>query len=223
MRMGYVSLTVLLGVACSACLQTAPTSLPRHATPTQITQQLVRLADVAEHGHNRSDRLAAAQQGQALAQSCVRQHPDVVACRYYRAVHTGLYHQLHPFGYQKGLTRMLADCEVVNARAPQLADAGCYRMIGQIFSQLPQTAFRPEHLVRDLDRAATALKTAVSLAPRSLENQLALCEVTLALGETAAARGPCTSAAALLPALAATPGYSTWKSALAQAERQLQR
>lgn len=185
--------------------------------------QLAALAEVAEFGDSRAARLAAAKEGMRIGDRCVHREPKNPACYYYRAVHTGLYYQLHIFGYQKGLVRMLADCEVVNRSAPKFADAGCYRMIGQIFLQLPQTAFRPGQLVRDLDRARAALDQAIRLAPKSLENQIAMCETALAMDDWVAGRRACSAAEQLLPQHRGSKGFAEWQRLLAAAQAELKR
>lgn len=214
------ALLSIAAIFLGACTQQA--TAPRLAASAAAGEtQLAQLATTAEYAPARGERLAAATAGMRLAQQFQQRHPQHPAGHYYHAVLTGLYHQIHIFGYQRGLASMLADCAVVQRLDERYADAGCYRMTGQIFTQLPQTAFRPGQLVRDLDRADTALQAAVRLAPRSFENQLALCEATLALGDAARARRACGSADQLLAAQRSAPGYAAWAQAVQTAKRQL--
>jgi hypothetical protein len=69
--------------------------------------------------------------------------PEEAGCYYYRAVNTGLYHEVKIVGYQKGVKQMIEDCEMVIKLDPKYDHGGAYRILGQIYTKLPQTTGRP--------------------------------------------------------------------------------
>lgn len=212
--------TVLMSsISCTSSRQSL--SEIRTVNRAPLWEQLAPLATQAEYGKDRAARLAAAKTGRTLADTCVQQHPREPGCYYYRAVLTGLYYGMTIMGYQSGLTQMVADCERLITIDPAFADAGAYRILGQIYTQIPETAFRPDSLTRDLAKARAYLEHAVARAPQHVENHLALCDTLLALEAWTTARTHCGQAERLLPAQHAHPAYTTWRRSLGEAKKRL--
>ncbi|MBI2343244.1 MAG: hypothetical protein HYV02_02730 [Deltaproteobacteria bacterium] len=198
----------------------AKTPVADRASPT-LWEEAASYADSGESDRPRRERLAAIRAGRQVAERCVAQHPTMAACYYYRAVLTGLHYQLTVIGYQKGLARMLADCQRVVTLEPAFAEAGAYRIMGQIYTQIPETAFRPGSLTRDLDRAIGYLQQAVALAPEAFENHLALCEAQVAAAAWQDGARSCAMAARLVRHKRGAAQYAEWREALRVLKKRL--
>ncbi|MBI4237485.1 MAG: hypothetical protein HY696_03575 [Deltaproteobacteria bacterium] len=216
-----VGLIGLLAVAaCSA--GTATLSL-QHTSRDSLVAQLAQYTELATHGATRAARLAAAKTGRGIADRCVQQSPRDALCYYHRAVLTGEYYRLHIFGYQRGLKQMIADCERINQLDPLVGEAGGYRILGQIFAQVPQTAARPGDIVRDLDAAVGYFAKAVAYAPASVDNAIAYCDALTMLEDWAAARRVCADAAHKVAARPQHPDSAEWRHVLQDAKKRLAR
>ncbi len=220
-RQGIILCIVCVLFLCVGCVRERQGVSGVRAVTGTVEAQLRGVAEVAEFGGDRARRVEAAREGRGLADQCVASGPSNPACYYYRAVLTGLYYELTIIGYQKGLKQMVADCERLIVLDPRYAEAGAYRILGQIYTQIPETAFRPDSLVRDLSRARTYLEQAVRLAPHSVENQLALCHTTLDLDDAATAQRACSAAQQHLSAARDDPGYAAWRNELSQLKKRL--
>lgn len=125
-----------------------------------------------EKNNNRSKDSAT--RGMEYANRCIASAPDTAACYYWRAVNTGLYHRVRIVGYQRGVKQMIADCKKVIELDEFYDYAGAYRILGGLYTQLPQTGGTAESVVRDLNLAEKYLRRAVKIAPEYPENYIAL-------------------------------------------------
>jgi hypothetical protein len=212
---------IWIGLVISGCAGNVDPGAKMAALTQPPIVRLTQLAHVAEFGATRASRLAAAEQGRTLASRCVASFPKEAGCYYYRAVTTGLYYQLHVIGYQRGLRAMVADCQRLNAIDAKYAGAGGYRILGQIYSQVPAVALGAESIVRDLERARAYLEQAVALAPAEFENRLALCEILVSAEAWNAAHAACALADARMSTQRRVPYYPTWRKALRRAKKRL--
>lgn len=210
----------LLTASCSAGI--ASSHVERSSAQT-LVEQVAHYAELAAHGPTRADRLAAAKAGRVVADRCVQQRPQEAACYYHRAVLTGQYYRLHIFGYQRGLKQMVRDCERVNQLDPKMGEGGGYRILGQIYAQVPQTAARPGDLVRDLDAAVGYAAQAVAVAPASVDSAMAYCETLLAAEDWDTARRVCADAARKVAATPRHPDAAEWHHVLQDAKKRLAR
>lgn len=142
---------------------------------TQLSTAVAMLARQADAATTREEQLQAAKEGMTVGADCIRRAPTSPACYYYRAMATGRYYEVRVIGYQTGVKHMVEDLAKVTQLAPDFDHAGAYRMLGQLFTQLPKTTIHPADLTRDLDRARGYLTEAVRRAPDYPENHLALC------------------------------------------------
>lgn len=212
----------LLLTACAANSARPPAELARVPADLPLWEQAAGYATLVGQGVNRAARLAAALEGLAVAKRCVAEHPSRPACYYQRAVLTGLYYQSKVIGYQDGLKSMIADCEQVLALDATHAGGGAYRILAEIYTQVPATATQPDHVVRDLPRARKYLERALMVAPGEVANHVALCDTLVAMGRRTSAVRACTTAEQLLAARRESPQYRDWSASLAAAKKRLE-
>lgn len=159
--------------------------------------------------------------GIEAANRCVKTSPKMTACYYYRAINTGLYHEAHIIGYQKGVTSMIADCEHVIALDRSYDHAGAYRILGQLYTKLPQTTTTATGVTRDLDKAKTVLFEAVTIAPHYPENHLFLVETLIARDEIDEAKKQLRLAKQLTQDFRHDESYAQWSTLIKMFERKL--
>lgn len=181
MRHPLVPLSIIIALSVlGACARKPPmTAIDRMDGPQLIeaAQYAARVAQSVAGHKAKSTQKSWAIKGKAYAARCIEISPETPECYYWRAVNTGLYHQVRVIGYQDGIKQMLKDCELMIDRGRGDYDhAGPYRIQGQIYTQLPQTGGRPDSVVRDLDKALLLLEKAVEIAPTYPENRIALAQ-----------------------------------------------
>lgn len=178
--------------------------------------ELVEAARNAAHASmkakTRREAKEIAEKGIEHAERCLMSTPEEPGCYYWRAINTGLYYKIHIIGYQKGVKRMISDCNKVIEIDPKYDHAGAYRILGELYTKLPQTAGRPDSITRDLDLAEDYLRKAVRLAPEYPENHLALAETLFRQDEFAAALEQLTEAKDLTPRWRTDVSYEEWRS-----------
>lgn len=168
------------------------------------------LAALQERNNGKAKDLA--QQGRDYAERCLMTAPEEPGCYYWRAVNTGVYYRLHVLGYQTGVKQMIADCEKVIELDPRYDHGGAYRILGQLYTQLPQTGGRPDSITRDLSKAEEALRKAVQLSPDYPENHLALAETLVAQEKFSEALASLTQARDLAPRWKHDVSYNDWRT-----------
>lgn len=159
--------------------------------------------------------------GIEYAERCVALAPDNAACYYWRAVNTGLYHRVRIVGYQRGVKKMIADCERVIALDESYDYAGAYRILGGLYTQLPQTGGAAESVVRDLPLAEKYLRRAVVIAPEYPENYISLAETLVAEEKFSDAIASLKKARALVPEWKNDSSYRTWQTTILALEKEI--
>ena len=170
-----------------------------------------------------SDAKAEAEKGMEYAERCLMSSPEEPGCYYWRAVNTGLYYKVHIIGYQKGIKRMISDFGKVIELEPRYEHAGAYRILGEIYTQLPQTAGRPDSVTRDLDLAEEYLQKAVRLDPDYPENHLVLADTLFRQGKVGDALEELASSKELAPNWRTDASYNDWRDAAFDLERKIAR
>jgi tetratricopeptide (TPR) repeat protein len=178
-RIIIIPILIVLALAGACKREPAATAIDE-MNAQQLAQAARRAAERAQSmsGYKaKSKQKDWAIKGKAYARRCIGIAPDEAECYYWRAVNTGLYHQVKVRGYQKGIKQMISDCETAIRLGKGSYDhGGPYRIPGEIYTKLPETGGRPDSTVRDLDKALELLKRAVAIAPDYPENRIALAE-----------------------------------------------
>lgn len=189
------------------------------------TLELVSIArKSAENSIKATGKLKAkdfAEHGIIHANNCIKLAPSEAGCYYWRAVNTGLYHKVWVIGYQRGVKQMIEDCNRVISLDPTYDYAGAYRILGQIYTQLPQTGGRPDSIIRDLPLAEKNLREAVRLAPDYPENSLLLADTLFAEEKSVEAKEYLAKAKALVPNWQNDISYNDWHISMKSLEKKI--
>ncbi|MFH0798973.1 MAG: TRAP transporter TatT component family protein [Pseudomonadota bacterium] len=162
-----------------------------------------------------------AEQGIELAERCLATAPEEPGCYYWRAVATGLYYRARVIGYQRGVKRMIEDCHKVIALDERYDNAGAWRILGQLYTQLPQTGGAADSITRDLDLAEESLKKAISIAPDYPENHIALTETLLAQEKFEESAKTLEAAMNLMPRWKRDASYNEWRTQMATLSKKI--
>lgn len=214
-------LFVLLGLYCIGCRTTAAHPSLVESPPQPLPALVASLAMQADRATARGEQQRLAEEGMRHGHDCVRQHPRNATCYYYRAMATGLYYEVKVIGYQTGVKQMIADCRKVIALDPAFDQAGAFRMLGLLYTQLPKTTIHPGDITQDLDLARHYLAQAVHRAPAYPENHLALCAALAEAEAMDAARPACARAAELLAQGSHAAERAEWLAQLTQLKKRL--
>lgn len=219
-RVTAIIIILNLAAVASGCAGKVP---PAAARPPN-GEMVIATRDAAFAGIREKDRGSAkdlALRGIELGDKCVVAEPGKAGCYYWRAVNTGLYHKVHIIGYQRGIRHMIADCGRVIEIDPSYDNAGAYRILGQIYTMLPQTGGTAESVTRDLPLAEKYLREAVRLAPDYPENYLALAETLFAEEKISEAIGMLSSAKYLAPGWKNDISFNDWTVSIKGLEKKL--
>lgn len=203
----------------------------KKAEPTKITSSTPDIQKLLDSSKNsaysamkakdRGDAKDLARKGISSAERCLMRAPENAGCYYWHAVNTGLYYRAKIVGYQTGIKRMIEDCKQVMNINPGYDHAGAYRMLGQIYTQLPQTGARADSTTRDLPLAEDYLKKAVQLAPDYPENHLALAETYLEEKKFAEAFDALSKSKVLAPQWKHDLSYDDWNEQMQGLEKKI--
>jgi len=206
---------VLLSVPVLGCVATvrggeAPDSHPAALNQTHYERSR-DLALRAEETNDPKEKARFAQEGIALAEECVMSSPEKAACYYYRAMNTGVYYSAHVVGYQTGIKSMIKDCKKVIALDEKFDHGGAYRMLGKLYSDMPETSLAKNDVRQDLDLATVYLKKAVQMDPAYPENHFYLAATLLAAGKKDEAFQSLANAETLVPQWKNHHDFSYWQ------------
>lgn len=148
-------------------------------TGPELLKKAKESSELAQTAKDRESQRNWAEHGISVAEQCLMRTPEEPGCYYYRAVNTGLYHEVKIIGYQKGVKQMIDDCNKIIELDPKYDHGGAYRILGQIYTKLPQSVGRPDSVTRDLEKAEDYLRQAVRIDPDYPENHLFLAETLL--------------------------------------------
>jgi len=182
-----ILLILLLLTACAAP-KSMPADLVSLKTPAELGEASRRAYLQARSAPEKKEKLEWSHQGIVYADKCLKQAPKETTCLYFQTLNTGVYLQNHITNYQRGLHQMVANCDALNQIQPDFEHAGCYRILGNIFSQAPSFSLNPKNITQDLDRSVQNLKEAVKLAPDYALNRLFLARSLEQVGEKDAAK-----------------------------------
>lgn len=162
-----------------------------------------------------------AKDGIDAAEKCLLSSPEEAGCYYWRAVNKGLYIEHNVIGYQKVIKEMIADCNRVISLDKGFDHGGAYRILGALYTKLPETAGRVDSITRDLDLAEKNLRSAISVASDYPENHLALAETLMEEGKIVDATAALQKSKELSPLWKSDASYDDWKRLTAKMEKRL--
>jgi len=160
-----------------------PPDLSELKTPEDLAKASEQAYETGKREAEKKDRLDHAHAGMLYAEKCLKISTDSVPCLYFDALNTGLFIQNHIPHYQRGLKKMVSNCETVNRLQGDFQSGGCYRILGNIYSQAPSFTFTSKGITQDLDKSVEYLKKAVEVAPNYPLNQLFLARSLESMGE----------------------------------------
>ncbi len=216
---------ITIGIASCAGKKSPPPQVADTST-WQAERLLIASRDSARKSMGSSKRKESkieAELGREYANLCVERMPKNAGCYYWRAVNTGLYYSIHIIGYQRGIKEMIADCKRVIELDPTYEHAGAYRILGQIYTQLPQTAGRPDSVVRDLSLAEKYLKKGIEIAPDYPENRLSYASTLFAEGKRDEASKELAKTLELMPHWKKDVSYNEWKETTSALDKKIAR
>ncbi len=212
-RNGLIALAAAL-LAAGCATKTLSTGHVGNGSTWTAEKYLAASREAAQASLSADTRGAAkeaAERGVQYANSCLEMIPEKAGCYYWRAVNTGLFYKVRIIGYQSGIKQMIEDANQVIALDPRYDQAGAYRMLGQIYTQLPQTGAHAESVTRDLALAEKYLRKAVRLAPDYPENRLSLAETLFSEEKVAQAIEELAAARELAPHWKSDISYDEWQ------------
>ncbi|MFH1873688.1 MAG: tetratricopeptide repeat protein [Pseudomonadota bacterium] len=206
--------------ACSSHKPSITSAAPFTSTEEfiNVSKQSSQQAQAAE---TRQEKINWSEHGISVAEQCLMRYPEEPGCYYYRAINTGLYYEARVIGYQKGIKQIIADCEDVIKFDPKYDHGGAYRILGQVYTKLPQTVGRPDSVSRDLDKAENYLKRAVRIDPDYPENQIFMAETLLAKDKNKEALEALLTAKEQTPSWRHDYSYTFWQTSLEGLEKKL--
>ena len=189
------------------------TITPETSSSQELITAALKAGNASEQAFHTGTRLQAkneAEKGMALAARCIERYPEEAGCYYYHAVNTGLFYQARVIGYQEGIKSMLSDLNQVIHLNPAYENAGAYRILGQVYTELPQTTLYPDGITRDLEKAEKYLQEAINLAPDYPENLLSSADTLLKLEKTEQAHAHIQKAKEKIPLWKRNTDYMRW-------------
>lgn len=224
-------LTTLVSAAFAAsllygCGAKEPPASARNGTSWNAQELVAASRGFAQKSlseENRGQARELAEQGIDAAERCLMMAPEEPGCYYWRAVNTGLYHRVHVIGYQRGVKRMIEDCGKVIALDPRYDHAGAYRILGELYTKLPQTGGTTDSVTRDLSLAEGHLREAVKLSPDYPENYILLAETLLAQDNLRESVSALRNAENLTPHWKNDISYKSWQSTMLALEKKVRK
>lgn len=137
--------------------------------------------ELAEKMSSRTDQRRLSLDGIVCADACLKTDPNDSACYYYRGINRGHLLETMLANPKTHIPLMVEDFKKAVTMSPAYDGAGAPRALGYIYLQLPAISLWGAEYKRDLEKAASYSKQALSLAPSEPDN------LKLA-GEVAAAR-----------------------------------
>lgn len=223
-RLTIAILAIFAAAAAVGCSAKDPSTSRANGTSWGAQQLIGQAQDAANASlkeENRGRARELAEQGIELSERCLMVAPEEPGCYYWRAINTGLYHRVHLIGYQRGVKRMIDDCQKVIQLNPRYDHAGAYRILGELYTRLPQTGGGAESITRDLDLAEEYLRLAIRLAPDYPENHIALAQTLLARDNVPGMEEALAQAKSLVPRWKHDASYGDWRSTMLALEKKV--
>jgi len=176
----------LLGtLLCSACPppKYIPTDLDQLKSTEDLGLASKEAYQKARAQIDKKEKLKYSHAGIVYSEKCLKTEPEKPICLYYNVLNRGTYIKNRIPDYQKSLRPMVAHCETLINIDPNYENAGCYRILGNIYLKAPSFSLNPKNITRDTEKAKSYLREAVRLAPDYALNHLFLSRCLLNMGE----------------------------------------
>lgn len=207
--------TVILLALVTSCQATSKAQLSSANKPANLNVSLWEssrdISVKAESASDKQEKARLAKEGIALAEQCIMTTPEEAACYYYHAVNTGIYYEAHVVGYQNGLASMIKDCEKVISLNERFDHGGAYRVLGKIYTEVPETTFVKNGVARDLEKAVDYLEKAVQIDSSYPENYIYLADAQHELGRKKDALTSLSNSINLVPQWENHNDYALWQ------------
>ncbi|HCU24745.1 MAG TPA: hypothetical protein DF383_06990, partial [Deltaproteobacteria bacterium] len=161
----FFSLLFFVGLTACVAPRVVPQNLAQLKTPDELGRAAQQMYAEAKAATEKKEKLRLASLGIAYSEKCLHGAPEHPSCLYFQTLSMGVYIRNHILNYQKGLRKMVANCETLNRVQPEFEHAGCLRILGNIYAQAPSFSISPKNISQDLDRSVDYLQQAVKLAP----------------------------------------------------------
>ncbi len=176
MNKKYLLLTLFFIASCAKTTSTV-------TCPTSNTASLLygakSSAERALNAKTNADQMAEARKGMQWGEGCVQSSPQEPGCYFYRAVNTGLYYEAAPLNYQKGLKKIIRDCNRVIELDPAYDGGGAFRILGNIYLKVPSFALSKKAIRKDMDLAVHYASQALAIDPKNHDNLLLWAEILM--------------------------------------------
>lgn len=213
-----LSLLPILLIIFSACAAKQSIIIPNNAS---LAEKAQLLSYKFFETRNRPRKMQIAEEGIRVSNLCIQNEPKNPACYYYRAVNTGQFYSIKVIGYQGGLKAMIKDCKKVLSIDPKFEYSGAYRIMGQIFTEIPEFSADPESLIRDLEKAINYLKISTEISPLYPENFISLANAYLKNDEKVLAAESLLKAKKSINNWKTHPDYQLWKEEVKKLDKKL--
>lgn len=219
-RILIIILSLIFSSACALKEYVPPQTKADESYETLI-QKAQDVAVQSQHQSDNSEAEELATTGKILSETCIIRYPEKAGCYYWHAVNTGLYHRVHIIGYQRGVKMMINDCNKVIELDEKYDNAGAYRILGGLYTQLPQTGGSPDSVVRDLTLAEKYLRKAVKLSPDYPENHLSLAETLFEEEKFVESQYALATASDLVKNWQQDSSFNDWQNTITQLKKKL--
>lgn len=217
-----IILLALILAACAAPKKGPVTSAEvAKMTADELLVKAKEASERAQEVKGRESQRNWALHGISITEQCLMRAPEEPGCYYYRAINTGLYHEVKIVGYQTGVKKMIDDCEKVLMLDPKYDHGGAYRILGQIYTRLPQTTGHADSVTRDLDKAEEYLRQAVRIGPDYPENHIFLAETLFEKEKYVEAESELAVASELSPRWRQDKSHAEWQLAMKDLEKKI--
>ncbi len=173
----------LVFIASCAVPKYIPQDLDHLKTEQELSAASQQAYHEAKAASEKEEKLKQSQAGILYAQKCLRKNDQQISCLYYDVLNTGIFVQNHFPGYQKHLQKMVSHCEKVVKLEPAFEHGGCFRVLGNIYREVPSFSLSSKGITKDLDLSVNYLRQGVQIAPTYPLNHLFLAESLEEIGE----------------------------------------
>ncbi|MBI2341271.1 MAG: tetratricopeptide repeat protein [Deltaproteobacteria bacterium] len=215
MRILKTLVPIFIAAAIASCGSAAKDPITANHHPDSLTlkswEKSLQLSISAVKTTDKQHKAKLALDGIANAEECIMKTPEEAACYYYHAINTGIYFGVHVIGYQDGLKTMISDCKKVIKLNDKFDHAGAYRILGKIYTDVPEMTMTKNGITKNLEKAISYLQKAVQIDANYPENHIYLADAYFESGKKEEAISSLANAVSLVPQWKNHHDYTMWK------------